>query len=256
MMKGVSFKFLLLLSAFLLMGYSYVHSGEQDGKKVKVLLVGDSTMQDVNHEKNTDWGWGQVLPRFFTEEVEVFNFAKGGRSSRTFIEEGRWDKLMAKADNNSYVFIQFGHNDASIKKPDRYTSPEDYKKNLIKFVTEVKTKGATPILVTPVSRRKFKKGVFSDSHGVYPEIVKEVAQKENTLLIDLQAKSADAISKQGDEKSKQWFNYVAAGTNPIVPDGKSDDPHVSETGAMKMASLVVEGVRELNLKGLVQNLKR
>ena len=54
MMKGVSFKFLLLLSAFLLMGYSYVHSGEQDGKKVKVLLVGDSTMQDVNHEKNTD----------------------------------------------------------------------------------------------------------------------------------------------------------------------------------------------------------
>ena len=66
MMKGVSFKFLLLLSAFLLMGYSYVHSGEQDGKKVKVLLAGDSTMQDVNHEKNTDWGWGQVLPRFFT----------------------------------------------------------------------------------------------------------------------------------------------------------------------------------------------
>ena len=123
-------------------------------------------------------------------------------------------------------------------------------------MTEVKTKGATPILVTPVSRRKFKKGVFSDSHGVYPEIVKEVAQKENTLLIDLQAKSADAISKQGDEKSKQWFNYVAAGTNPIVPDGKSDDTHFSETGAMKMASLVVEGVRELNLKGLVQNLKR
>lgn len=256
MMKGISFKFLLLLQVFLLTGHGYLYSGEQNGKKVKVLLAGDSTMQDVNHEKNTDWGWGQVLPRFFNEEVEILNFAKGGRSSRTFVEEGRWDKLMSKADKDSYVFIQFGHNDASLKKPDRYTSPEDYKKYLTKFVTEAKSKGVTPVLITPVSRRKFKKGVFSDSHGVYPDVVKEVARTENVLLIDLQAKSAAVISKQGDEPSKQWFNYVVAGTNPIVPDGKNDDTHFSEVGAMKIASLVVEGMRELNMKELVQNLKR
>ena len=256
MMKGISFKFLLLLQVFLLAGHGYLYSGEQNGKKVKVLLAGDSTMQDVNHEKNTDWGWGQVLSRFFNEEVEILNFAKGGRSSRTFVEEGRWDKLMSKADKDSYVFIQFGHNDASLKKPDRYTSPEDYKKYLTKFVTEAKSKGATPVLITPVSRRRFKKGVFSDSHGVYPDVVKEVARTENVLLIDLQAKSATAISKQGDEPSKQWFNYVVAGTNPIVPDGKNDDTHFSEVGAMKIASLVVEGMRELNMKELVQNLKR
>lgn len=255
MIKQTSFNFLLLLQVFLLIGHSYLYSEEQKGKKVKVLLAGDSTMQDVNHEKNTDWGWGQVLPRFFNEEVEILNFAKGGRSSRTFTEEGRWDKLMAKADRNSYVLIQFGHNDASLKKPDRYTSPEDYKKYLIKFVNEAKSKGAIPVLVTPVSRRKFKKGVFCDSHGVYPEIMKEVARTENVLLIDLQAKSAAAISKQGDENSKRWFNYVAAGTNPIVPAGKSDDTHFSETGAMQMASLVVEGIRELKLKELIQKLK-
>ena len=254
-MKDVSFKFLLLLQVFLLLGHGYLYSGEQGGKKVKVLLAGDSTMQDVNHEKNTDWGWGQVLPRFFNEKVEILNFAKGGRSSRTFIEEGRWDKLMAKADEGSYIFIQFGHNDASQKKPDRYTSPEDYRKYLTKVVNEVKSKGATPVLVTPVSRRKFKKGVFSDSHGVYPDIVKEVARTENVLLIDLQAKSATAIAEQGDEKSKKWFNYVPAGTNPIVPDGKSDDTHFSEEGAIKMASLVLEGMRELNLKELIRNLK-
>ncbi|MDE5814746.1 MAG: DUF3553 domain-containing protein, partial [Alistipes sp.] len=110
-MKRVSFKFLLLLQALLLLG-GYSYGGEQTGKSVKVLLAGDSTMQDVNHEKNTDWGWGQVLPRFFNDKVEVVNFAKGGRSSRTFIEEGRWDKLLAQADKNAYVFIQFGHNDA------------------------------------------------------------------------------------------------------------------------------------------------
>lgn len=254
-MKGISFKFLLFLQAFLLLGYGYMYSGEQNGKKVKVLLAGDSTMQDVNHEKNTDWGWGQVLPRFFNEKVEIINFAKGGRSSRTFIEEGRWDKLKAKADKDSYIFIQFGHNDASLKKPDRYTSPEDYRKYLIKYVHEARSKGATPVLITPVSRRKFRKGVFSDSHGVYPDMVKEVARTENVLLIDLQAKSAAAIAELGDEKSRQWFNYVPAGTNPIVPDGKSDDTHFSEEGAMKMASLVLEGMRELNLKELVQNLK-
>ena len=254
-MKRVSFKFLLLLQALLLLG-GYSYGGEQTGKKVKVLLAGDSTMQDVNHEKNTDWGWGQVLPRFFNDKVEVVNFAKGGRSSRTFIEEGRWDKLLAQADKNAYVFIQFGHNDASRNKPDRYTAPEDYRKNLTKFVQEAKSKGATPVLVTPVSRRKFKKGVFSDSHGVYPDIVKEVARTEHVLLIDLQTKSAAAIAELGDEASKQWYNYVPAGTNPIVPDGKSDDTHFSEEGALKMASLVLEGVHELNLKKLVRNLKR
>lgn len=256
MMKNISFRFLLLLLVFLFVGHDYVYSNDQEGKKVKVLLAGDSTMQDVNHEKNTDWGWGQVLSRFFNENVEITNFAKGGRSSRTFTEEGRWGKLIAEADKASYIFIQFGHNDASLKKTDRYTSPEDYKKYLTKFVTEAKSKGAIPVLVTPVSRRKFEKGVFSDSHGVYPEVVKEVARTENVLLIDLQAKSAAAISELGDEKSKQWFNYVSAGVNPIVPEGKSDDTHFSEAGALKMASLVVEGMRELKLKELVQNLKQ
>ena len=231
-------------------------SSRKEGRPV-LFTIGDSTVRNEDKDKNGMWGWGSVIAdEFNLNKISVENRAMAGRSARTFLDEGRWDKVYNALQPGDFVLIQFGHNDASIKKPDRYTSPEDYKKNLIKFVTEVKTKGATPILVTPVSRRKFKKGVFSDSHGVYPEIVKEVAQKENTLLIDLQAKSADAISKQGDEKSKQWVNYVAAGTNPIVPDGKSDDTHFSETGAMKMASLVVEGVRELNLKGLVQNLKR
>lgn len=223
-------------------------------RKVKVLLAGDSTMQDVDHSRSLDWGWGQLLPCFFDDSIEVVNFAKGGRSTRTFTEEERWDKLIAEAQEGDYVFIQFGHNDASKNKPDRYTPIEQYREYLIKFVTEARKKGATPILVTPVSRRKFSKGVFADSHGEYPVVVKEVAKSMDVLLIDLQAKSAKLVSSLGDEPSKELYMYLEPGVSPIAPEGKKDDTHFTKYGASKIAGLIIEGINELELEPLQKAL--
>lgn len=223
---------------------------------VKLFLAGDSTVQDVNRKDSTklDWGWGQVLPRFFNENVTVVNMAKGGRSSRSFTEEGRWDKLIAEVNKGDYVMIQFGHNDASVNKPERYTSPEQYRRFLQKFVTDVREKKGIPVLITPVSRRNFKKDEFVHSHGVYPQIVREVAKEMRVPLIDLEEESAELIAGLGPDASRKLFIHVDPGESPAYPDGKHDDTHFSEKGALEMAQLVVNDVKSLRLKPLSRNL--
>jgi lysophospholipase L1-like esterase len=227
-----------------------------DTRLVKILLAGDSTMQDTNRDKNLDWGWGQVFPRFFNDSVSILNFAKGGRSTRTFIEEGLWDDLMAEAAPGDYVFIQFGHNDASQKKPDRYTPPDRYRQFLEKFVAEALAKDVHPVLVTPVAQRKFKNGqLIANTHGPYPAVVKEVAAKNGVPLIDLQEKSVKLIRQYSEEESKKIFVYVAPGESRLFPEGKGDDTHFSQFGAMQMANLIAEGIKELNISELIKFLR-
>jgi lysophospholipase L1-like esterase len=227
-----------------------------DTRLLKILLAGDSTMQDVDHDRSLDWGWGQVFSCFFNDSVSILNFAKGGRSTRTFIGEGLWDNLMAETAPGDYVFIQFGHNDASQKKTDRYTPPEQYRQFLEKFVRETLAKGANPILVTPVGRRIFKNGqLLANTHGLYPAVVKEVAAETGVPFIDLQEKSVRLIAQYGEEESKKMFVYVAPGESRLFPEGKADDTHFSRFGAMQMANLIVEGIKELQLTPLDRFLK-
>ena len=245
-------KILFLLLSFALMGSTAL---ADTGSRVRVFLAGDSTMQDVDHDKNPDWGWGQVFPRYFDENVEIVNLARGGRSTRTFLEEGRWETLIGRAGEGDYIIIQFGHNDGARDKPERYTSPEDYRKNLIRFVTEAREKGAIPILLTPVMRRNFDgNGEFVDRHGVYPSLVKEVAGEMTVTFIDLQEKSKWLIINHGVEGSKKIFMNVAPGEHPCCPEGRSDNTHFSEYGAMKVAGLVVEGLKEVKATPLADHL--
>lgn len=224
-------------------------------KKVRVLLAGDSTMQDVDHKRNPDWGWGQVFPRYFNDNVEIINLAKGGRSTRSFTEEGRWDDLISQTGEGDYVFIQFGHNDGAKDKPERYTTPDDYRKFLTKFVTETRDKGAIPILLTPVMRRNFDdEGRFFDTHGPYPAIVKEVAGKMKVMMIDFQEKSKHVIINHGVEGSRVIFMNVAPGEHICCPDGRRDNTHFSEYGAMQMSAEIIKGIKEQNILPLEENL--
>ena len=248
-------KTVLLLLTFGLFSWAVAEGPNADGK-VKVLMAGDSTMQDVDHQKNPDWGWGQVFPRYFNEEVEVINLARGGRSTRTFIEEGRWDTLIGQAGEGDYIFIQFGHNDSSEAHPDRYTPPADYKANLVRFVSEAREKGAIPILVTPVMRRNFdENGEFYDVHGVYPSLVKEVAGEMTVTCIDLQEMSKWLIINHGVEGSVRLFMNVAPGEHPCCPEGRKDNTHFSEYGAMKIAGLIVDGLKAVKATPLTDHLK-
>ena len=237
---------LLLLSAMAL------------GKEpITIYLAGDSTMAQKLPEKRPETGWGEALQkRFNPDRVRVENHAMNGRSTRTFIEENRWQAIVGKLKEGDYVFIQFGHNDESKEKVDRYTPPEDYRKNLIRFVNEVRGKKAIPVLLTPVMRRRFdKSGNFQDSHGEYPDIVRSVAAEYKVALIDMHRKSERVIKQYGVEESKKLFLQLKPNENPNYPNGIEDNTHFSPLGADVMASLAVEGIREQKLD-LAKYLKK
>jgi len=216
---------------------------------VTIYLAGDSTMAQKLPEKRPETGWGESLGQFFREgTVRIDNRAKNGRSTRTFISEGLWQGIIDSLHRGDFVFIQFGHNDESKEKVDRYTPPADYRANLIRFVTEVRAKKATAVLFTPVMRRSFNdKGVLVDTHGEYPDIVRAVARQYRVPLIDMHRKSEVVLKRYGAEPSRKLFLQLKPGENPNYPIGVKDNTHFSPAGASVMAQLAVDGIRELRL---------
>lgn len=203
-------------------------------------MIGDSTMADKPLLNNPERGWGQLFPQYFSNEVEIKNFAVNGRSTKSFIKEGRWDTVMKYMKPGDYVFIQFGHNDSKLDDSVRSAPAQTlYKQNLIKFIVDARTKGGNPILVTPVMRRKFDAaGNFVDQHGDYPGVVKFLADSMRVALIDLHASSKKMIEDEGVEGSKKMFLWIDSNHFKVMPVGKKDDTHFSEYGAAKVASLV------------------
>jgi pectinesterase len=226
-------------------------------RPITVFLAGDSTMAEKLPEKRPETGWGEHLQRFFDPAaVRVANHARNGRSTRTFIEEGRWQAIVDSLRPGDYVFIQFGHNDGSEEKPDRYTPPADYRANLVRFVGEVQARDATPVLFTPVVRRRFDgTGAFRDAHGVYPDLVREVAAEHRVELIDMHRSSQRVIEQHGPEASRRLFLHLRPNEHANYPAGLEDNTHFSPFGAELMARLAVEGIRDLRL-GLAGHLAR
>src|SRR5215217_1564265 len=156
-------------------------------RPVEVHLAGDSTMAAKLPGKRPETGWGEALQQYFpANKVRVVNHAMNGRSTRTFISEGRWQALVDSLHRGDWVLIQFGHNDESKEKVDRYTPPADFQRNLTRFVADVRARHATPVLMTPVRRRKFDaSGALVDTHGEYPDLVRAVAKEQGVALLDL-----------------------------------------------------------------------
>ncbi|MBX2898465.1 MAG: rhamnogalacturonan acetylesterase [Cyclobacteriaceae bacterium] len=215
--------------------------------KLTVYLIGDSTIATKPVSAFPETGWGMPFATFFDSTVVVENHAMNGRSTRTFLSENRWQPIVEKLKAGDYVFIQFGHNDESKEKTDRYTTPEDFKKNLVKFITESKSKKAIPVLLTPVSRRKFKNGVQQETHVEYTRLATEVALAHQVAFIDLDAQSRALYQALGEEASKLLFLQLQPGEHPNYPEGKEDNTHFSETGARKIAQVVVQNIKTLNL---------
>lgn len=215
-------------------------------EKVTIFLAGDSTMSVKLPEKRPETGWGEMFSQHFKDgQIKIDNRAQNGRSTKTFISEGRWQAIIDSLEKGHYVFIQFGHNDASKDKGERYTPPEDFRKNLLKFVGDVRAKKAFPVLLTPVMRRRFDaEGKFYDTHGEYPEIVRSVAADQKVPLIDMHRSSEALIKKYGVENSRKLFLQLKVGENPNYPNGVDDNTHFSPLGAEEMAKLVVEEIKE------------
>nr|WKN40408.1 rhamnogalacturonan acetylesterase [Tunicatimonas sp. TK19036] len=234
--------FLLLLSISLL---SFIYLPKS---AITVYLIGDSTLAKKAVKSYPETGWGMPFVYFFDSTVTVENHAVNGRSTKSFMEEDRWQPVVAELKEGDYVFIQFGHNDEVPSKVGRYTTPDEFKANLTQYVTETRDKQAKPVLITPVARRKFDEaGKIVGTHDQYSEIVRTVAREQQVPLIDLDRKSQALLQKLGVEPSKMLFNFLEPGEHPNYPDGREDNTHFSELGARKMAELVLAEIRALNL---------
>jgi DNA sulfur modification protein DndE len=168
-------------------------------RRITIFMIGDSTMAEKPLADNPERGWGQLFPQYITPDATVRNYAVNGRSTKSFIREGRWDSVMKYLQKNDWVFIQFGHNDSKVDDTNRYAAPQGaYRDNLVRFIKDAKAKGANPILVTPVVRRRFdEKGKFKDAHGEYPGVVRALAKEMNVPLIDLHKSSQALIEQHG-----------------------------------------------------------
>lgn len=234
----------LLFTLFALMAFNF-----SEKKKIKIWLIGDSTMSVKEKKAFPETGWGMPFVHFWDSTVTVDNRAINGRSSKSFIVEKLWQPVLENLNEGDYVFIQFGHNDESKEKGERYSTPDEFKANLLKFVTESRSKKAIPVLLTPVARRKFDAaGEIKETHGEYPALVKQVAAENNVPCIDLNEKTKALLQHFGPEASKYLFNYLAPGEHPNYPNGLSDDTHFSELGARKTAQLVLAEIKNMKLK--------
>lgn len=234
-----------------------------------LYIASDSTATDYSLEQDyktkryPQTGWGQVFQPLFTAEslprlkalhlaskVEVVDKAKGGRSTRSFFEEGRWREIYDALQPGDLVLIQFGHNDQSKDKVERYTPIDGYKQYLRMYVENVRAKKARPILMTSVSRNnRWEDGKLQNTHGDYPQAVKDLASDMKVDLIDLNQLSMDLFNAKGQEYvSETYFMNLPEGKFEGYPKGLKDNTHFQPEGAEAVATLVFEAMTKLPAK--------
>ncbi|MBB6284115.1 rhamnogalacturonan acetylesterase [Geobacillus subterraneus] len=219
------------------------------GTTIVIYLAGDSTVAAAPRSRAPRAGWGEMLDSWFDDHVVVKNMAASGRSAKSFIEEGRLERILRELKKGDYLFIQFGHNDEKANDPARYTEPfTSYQAYLQQYIDGARAKGAIPVLITPVERRRFSAdGRALNSHGRYPAAMKALGKHERVPVIDLTTKSKQRFEELGPERTKRWFLWLEPGEHPNYPEGIKDNTHFHQRGAKEIARLVVEGIVELNL---------
>ncbi len=215
-------------------------------------------MADKKVDRYPETGWGQVFQEFFIDKGHIKNCAINGRSSRSFIDEGVWQTVCDSLKEGDYVFIQFGHNDQKLRDSLRFTNPvTGYRQNLIRYITDTRSKGAIPILLTPIVRRNFNEyGTLIDTHGLYPLIVHDVGRQHQVSVIDLQLFTEQLVLSLGTEDSKKLFNWLAPGKNNNYPEGIQDNTHLNKKGAREVARFVAGEIdrQELGLKAYLKQV--
>lgn len=213
----------------------------------RIFIAGDSTAQDYKADRYPQSGWGTMLR--CAVDVPVENRAIGGRSTRSFIAEGRLDRIARDIAAGDTLLIQFGHNDADTRKmAERFTAVPDYMVNLRRFIAAARDRGAQAVLVTPVTLRKFHSGHVPRSFPLYEDAMRQVADETRTPLIDLAARSRGWLETAGDAGSRRYYlHYTVADAQPGFPNGVDDDTHFSELGARGVAEIVASELRRLRL---------
>lgn len=256
-------KLLLLLGLFCLCA-----AFRPDRPVTTIFMIGDSTMANKNITGgNPERGWGMMLPGFFTEEIKIDNHAVNGRSSKSFIDEGRWDKVLTKIKKGDYVFIQFGHNDEKADSSRHTTPGTTFDANLRRFVNETRERGGIPVLFNSIVRRNFVKphdasistdkrhdagtveqpeegSTLFDTHGAYLDSPRNVATELNVPFVDMNTLTHNLVEDMGPVDSKQLFMWVAPDEVPAFPKGREDNTHLNVKGGRVVAGLAVDAIAE------------
>ena len=207
------------------------------------FLCGDSTMADYPAARAPMTGWGQALRELLPAGERAVNLAVCGRSSKSFIDEGRLEALEPQLRKGDVLVISFGHNDEKAD-PARHTTPWDsYPRTLLQYIEAARRHGAEPVLVTPIARRHFDEhGHPLFTHGEYPAAMRALAKREDLRLVDLEAATMALLEALGPEESKRLYCHVPAG-HPNYPDGAKDDSHLHRRGAVRFAGLFLSLLR-------------
>lgn len=214
----------------------------------RLYVIGDSTAASYTSERYPQMGWAQVLQEFFDPSAAVVeNWARSGRSSKSFFDEGAWARVMGDLTRGDYVLIQFGHNDSKVNDPKRYTEPDTtYRQYLKIYIEDTRSKGATPILLTSINRNAWiDDTTLEDTLGGYPEAVRDVAKETHVALIDLQVLTRGLFEGLGREKTAMYFMILKKGVFPGYPEGRTDNTHLQERGARAVAQLAAGAISRM-----------
>lgn len=230
--------------------YQKENSKKRKGKikmKHRIFWAGDSTVKRNTIETYPQTGIGQALYLYLKEDVTIYNYAENGRSTKSFIQEGRLDQIAAEIGENDFLFIQFGHNDQKEDEERHTDAYGEYQENLKKFIELAKKKKAKAVLITPLYRRHFDENgkILDHVHFDYPDAMKAVAKECSVVYIDLSEKSKCLFTQYGDEATKKWFMHLQPGEYQAYPKGSIDNTHLKQEGAVIMAGLVAEGLAQL-----------
>lgn len=225
-----------------------------------LFIAGDSTAALKGADQKPMAGWGEFLQSYFDADIIIDNRAVNGRSTKSFLTEGRLADIEKDFQAGDYLFIQFGHNDEKIEDPNRYTDPDkEYRHNLIQYIEFARRHGGLPVLLTSVSRRRFSTDGEPDplAVGAYPDAMKQVAEETGTPVLDIFAASQQLYRSLGIEGSRALFMHLPISGHPNYPDGVADDTHFCTQGAQRIAALVVEAIQQsAELSALQSHLKR
>lgn len=231
---------------------------KEKGEKPTLYIAGDSTAQTYNYEKvYPQTGWGQVFDRFFTDDVIVENRSMGGRSSKSYNNDGRLDRILTEMHPGDYVFIQFGINDGAVNKPERYISVEDYKKLITeKYIGEVEKRGGTPVLMTASAAAWWdeEKDCFMESRADYADPTRELAKETGVKFIDANQIMTDAWNTMEKEDVLSGYFVCELLESKAYPTGTNDTTHMKEKGAGRVAKLIAAAIPEV-LPELAKYLK-
>lgn len=214
----------------------------------KIFWAGDSTVQTNDYSTFPQTGIGQVFSLFLREGCQVVNHAKNGRSTKSFLDEGRFEAIARQIGEGDFLFIQFGHNDEKKEDPTRYTDPDSsFRENLRLFVETARGRKAYPVLITPLERRCFEDEghLGQGAHGEYVRAMRQAAGDFNVPLVDLYDMSRAALEEAGEVKSRGWYMYFDRGEYEQHPEESRDNTHLRYAGAVKFAGLIAAGLQEL-----------